>query len=60
MKSALQTRIALLRKGHSLRSWALEHGYPYSTVWRAAKRGGRRASSRRIAEHLQRVVSSSK
>jgi hypothetical protein len=51
-----QVRICLLRKGYTLRSWALAHGYPPSTVQRAAKRGGRRATSRKIAEHLKREM----
>jgi len=54
--AGLQVRICLLRKGYTLRSWALAHGYPPSTVQRAAKRGGRRATSRKIAEHLKQEL----
>lgn len=53
---AKQVRIALLLQGHTLHSWAREHGFPYSTVWRAAHRGARRASSKAITEELMATI----
>ena len=50
--NAKQVRIALLNQGHTLHSWARAHGFPYSTVWRTAHRGGRRRSSRAIIAAL--------
>lgn len=49
---AKQVRIALLRQGHTMHSWAKLHGFPYSTVWRAAHRGGRRKSSQAVTAAL--------
>lgn len=53
-----QLRIRLLQHGHSLRSFAILHGYPVGTVYSAAR--GLRAGKTTlpIKRHLERFAKS--
>jgi hypothetical protein len=52
----LQLRLRLLERGHSLRSFALAHGYNPQTVYCAARgtRAGKEAT--KIRKHLEQFL----
>lgn len=56
MRKATHIRSKLLTKGHTLRSWALSHGYRPSTVYAAVNRvrGGKITTS--ILSHLRTTI----
>lgn len=51
-KTARSYRVDLLRKGYSVRRWALAHGYSPTTVHCAIHRSRRGKRSRSVIAHL--------
>jgi hypothetical protein len=55
-----ELRAKLLKRGHSLRSFAITHGYKVQTVYSAAKRTRAGRKSLPIFEHICRFVNAPK
>jgi hypothetical protein len=49
----LDLRVRLIRRGYTLRSFALQHGYSVPTVYCAAKGSRKGIVATRIAKHLK-------
>lgn len=49
-------RSRLIARGYTLRSFAITHGYPYPTVYNAARGDRHGVKTLKIAQHLEEVA----